>query len=158
MTLTRHTRVLLVAAVALASGCAVGQVSRLEIVSGDRQIIVNSDLPKQPYVVRALDAGGNPVQGATLIIQKSGGGDGVALHDEFGFLGFNVPPASLPRPGGPAPEYLGTTDANGVAMGNGHFYSPSPSAFLVGASNNGPQDAFPPVFFSAVMISSPAPG
>ncbi len=133
-------------------------MTRLEIVSGDRQIIVNSDLPNQPYVVRALDAGGKPVQGATLIIQTSGGGDGVVLRDEFGFRGFNTPGTFLPRPIGPAPEYLATTDANGVAMASGHYVDFPPSAFLVAASNYGPQDAFPPVFFSAVMISSPAPG
>lgn len=137
---------------------AAGQVARLEIVSGDRQIIVNSNAPNQPYVVRAVDVGGEPVQGTALVIQTSGGGDGVELRDEFGFRGFNTPGEGAPRPIGPAPEYLATTDATGLAVGSGHYVDIPPSAFLVGASNYGPQDAFPPVFFSAVMIASPAPG
>lgn len=158
MTPERYIRILLAAAVTLSSGYAVGQVARLEIVSGDRQIIVNSNLPNQPYVVRAVDAKGMPVQGATLIIQTSGGGDGVVLRDEFGFRGFNTPASFLPHPGGPLPEYLAATGANGMAMASGRYFDSAPSAFLIGASNNGPQDAFPPVFFSAVMITSPAPG
>jgi hypothetical protein len=47
-------------------------VAKLQIVSGDRQIAVNTNIPSQPYVVRAVDAAGNPVQGTTLVIQTSG--------------------------------------------------------------------------------------
>jgi len=37
--------------------------ARLEIVSGDRQIAVNTVMPPNPYKVRALDSAGNPVAG-----------------------------------------------------------------------------------------------
>lgn len=46
--------------------------ARLEIVSGDRQIAVNTVMPPNPYKVRALDSAGNPVAGVRLFIKASG--------------------------------------------------------------------------------------
>src|SRR5689334_13790464 len=65
------------------------QVSRLEKVSGDRQIVVNATMPPSPYVVRALDKNGNPVPGALILIGPTTDPGGPWLYDEFHFLGFN---------------------------------------------------------------------
>lgn len=159
-----QSRALLVAALVAAvwSGHTIGQVARLEIVSGDRQILVNSFTPNEPYVVRALNAEGSPAQGVPLVMVPNGNLCAAPRLDEFRWLGFNVLPApwgySLCGPMGPFPTDAATTDANGIASSSRHAYLPTPSAFLFVASNYVPQDAFPPVYFSAVMVGSPPPG
>ena len=160
--MSRDPRRILLAALAASvwAGDSACQVARLEIVSGDRQILVNSFSPSQPYVVRALDVAGNPVPGATLVMVPNGNMCGAVLRDEFGFTGFNIPPGSgsLCGPIAPSPLDLAKTDADGIAGSSRNSLFPNPSAFLFGASNFGPQDAFPAVFFSAVMVGSPPPG
>ena len=154
--------VTVLAAASIWTSPAAGQVARLQIISGDRQILVNSFAPNQPYVVRAFDAEGKPVQGATLVMVPDGNMCGSVRHDEFGWMGFNTLPApgglSLCDPYGPRPTDRATTDENGIGSSSRNAYFPTPSAFLFSVSHYPGQDAFPPVFFSAVMVGSPPPG
>ena len=140
-----------------AQAAAQGALARLQIVSGDRQIAVNTRVPPQPYVVRAVDSSGAPVQGITLVIQTSGGGDGPMLRDEFGFRGFNTPTIFLPNPTGILPEYLAVTGADGVASASGHYFDFPPAAFLVAATGPRPTTV-PPIFFFTVAVTAPPPG
>src|SRR6266508_1086555 len=148
MSTQSHRVLLAVLAASVWSTHSAAQIARLEIVSGDRQIVINSFAPNQPYAVRALDANGNPVQGATLVMVPNGNLCGVLRRDEFGWMGFNIAPApggeSLCGPLGPFPMDQATTDANGIAISSRNAYFPTPSAFLFGASNYPRQDAFPP--------------
>ena len=137
--------------------------SRLEIVSGDRQIAVNTTIPAQPYKVRALDAAGDPVAGLTLFIGPTSYTGKPLLLDEFGFRGFNANGYETWLGPGRAPsEYLFVTDQNGVATGQGPYrFATAPSAFTVAAADISGTTAWytlPRKFFSAVMTASPPPG
>lgn len=140
----------------LASSSTHGQVSGLQIVSGDRQIAVNTFVPPQPYVVRAVDAQGTPVQGATLVIQTSGMGHNARLQDEFHFRGFNTIGFLLPSD--PLPEYVAVTDVNGLASARGRYADGAPSSFIVSATATPLPTAVPPIYFFTTLVTAPPPG
>lgn len=137
--------------------------ARLELVSGDRQIIVGSPplpaVPLQPYRVRALDSAGNPVPGVTLLIGPSASFGGPLLLDEYRFRGFNTPFfGSYTNFGDPRPEYLATTNSNGIATASGPYWDQPSSASMVGAGIYPGTGFAPQAFFFVVMVKTAPPG
>lgn len=150
------------AAVALAAaGVVEAQTptyARLEIVSGDRQIAVNTVMPPNPYKVRALDSAGNPVAGVRLFIGPQNYSGWPLSLDEFGFRGFNRTNSEMSFPPPPA-EYFAVTDSNGIATVQGTHHASAPSAFLiVAASSPVYAGSLPQAFLSAVMTETQPAG
>ena len=137
---------------------AAQMVSRIEIISGDRQIAINSRVPRNPFVVRVLDANGAPVKNLGLIIGPATDPGGPFLQDEFRFRGFNAPGLyGYTQFGFPDPEYVAVTDESGIASARGSYFDSPPSAFIVGARQwPGPGDV--QAFFSVVATETPPPG
>ncbi len=133
-------------------------VARLLMVSGDRQIAVNTHLPPQPYVVRAVDVRGAPVSGVGLIIEWTGGCAAPNRADEFGYRGFNATVDSACFATGPRAEYLAGTDANGYGTTQGRYADGPPSAFLVGARALNQPLPVPAIYFTVVATTAPPAG
>jgi hypothetical protein len=109
--------------------------ARLERVSGDRQIVVDSRTPPAPFQVRAVDAEGHPVAGVQLLIGPSASTEAALLQDEFGYRGFNT--RFLSRYtwfGMPDAKYLATTGTDGIATAQGDLWDVPPSSSIVGAA------------------------
>lgn len=136
-------------------------VTRLQAISGDRQILVNTQTPPKPFVVRGFDVAGNPVNGAPIFIGTGADTGYPHLFDEFIFRGFNT--------GGlveydypPPPQLVAVTDASGVASLQPPLVDFPTSSSIVGAGqvnvtypgNSGPWFAF----FAAVMVKATPPG
>lgn len=145
--------------IGFSSGAYADVAPHLEVVSGDRQIAVNTTTPPKAYQVRALDSNGAPLPGATVFIGTVYFPGGIGLVDEFGFRGFNASGwqtiFALP------PEYLTVTDANGIASLQGPYRDTAPSGFVVtaaiisgpGVSGNAGQR-----HFSAIIAETAPPG
>ena len=153
----------LVAALALSvpaspNGVHAQGFSRLELVSGDRQIVTSTMTPPRPYQVRALDAAGNPVPGVTLYIGPGKFTGAPMLTDEFGFRGFNA--YGFETWLGPLPhEYIAVTDRNGIATARGTYRDYPPSASMIAAASlSGPWYTLPHKFFSVVMTAGTPAG
>jgi YVTN family beta-propeller protein len=115
-----------------------GMIAKFEWISGDRQIAVDTRVPPKPYVVRALDAEGNPISGAALFIGSAGDPGQAYLQDEFHFRGFNtLSTICYSCFGSVAPEFTAITDANGVGRAQGAYADGPPSAFAVGVRQMG---------------------
>lgn len=132
-------------------------VARFQIVSGDRQIVVNGPSPSEPFVVRALDATGQPVAGLQVIIGPAADPGGPYLTDEFNFRGFNTTGLfSYSGLGFPSLAYLKITDVNGLASGMGSLIDFAPSSAPVGVV---PYPGMAPLtVFSVVIVSQPPRG
>lgn len=119
-------------AIAYTANCET--IARIEVVSGDRQISVDTQTPAKPFVIRALDANNKPISGATLFIGPAADPGYAFLQDEFHFRGFNT--VGLVQYGGfgsPNPIYFAVTDSNGLAQGQGSYVDFAPSSFMVAA-------------------------
>lgn len=138
--------------------------SRLEIVSGDRQIAVNTLAPPSPYKIRALDKAGTPIANLSVFIGETSNSQlsYPVLFDEFGFAGFNYHPDAAPFSIFTVPpEYIGVTDNNGIAAAQGAYRTGPPAAFVVTAvSRSGSVADFsqPSTFFSVVRTAAQPAG
>lgn len=156
--LSRHFACIVVALASMGTAYAQSPTySRLEIVSGDRQIAVNTVMPPNPYKVRAVDSAGNPVAGVRLFIGPENYTGWPLSLDEFGFRGFNR--TSSETSSTIPPEYFAVTDSSGVATVRGAHHASAPAAFLiVAASSPVFAGALPQVFLSAVMAETQPAG
>lgn len=133
------------------------RIAKFEWLSGDRQIAVDTFVPPRPYVVRALDADGNPVVGAWLFIGPAADPGQAFLQDEFHFLGFNTRGVLCYTCFGfVPPEYTAVTDANGIAQARGGIVQPAPSAFAVGVRQFATSSV--QAFVSTVILKAPPAG
>ena len=129
-------------------------IAKFEWLSGDRQIAVDSHVPPEPYVVRALDSEGNPVRGAALFIGTAGDPGQAYLQDEFHSRGFNtVGTLCYTCFGFVPPDYTAITDGNGVAQARGNYPDGPPSAFAVGVRQLGVTSSAT-AFVSAVIVKA----
>jgi hypothetical protein len=127
----RPLTLLLAASFVSAHVQALSPIVRFERISGDRQIAVNTQVPPQPYVVRALDVAGQPVPNTVLRVGSADYGGPIML-DEFRFPGFNASINCRTCVGVPLPGGYATTDANGVASASERYLQDLPSAFPYG--------------------------
>lgn len=148
-------------ALAFPSVAASAEFGRIEAISGDRQIAVNTRTPPQPYVVRVLDSVGNPMQGIVVFIGSAGDPGTLLLQDEFRFRGFNTPSTICYEcvVGFVPPAYLAVTGPNGIAQGQGDYADSASSAFAVGAAPYGyGTGSSVATYFAAVMVKSQPAG
>lgn len=136
-------------------------VARLVPISGDRQILINTHVPPQPYVLRAFDSAGNVVSGATIFIGTAADPGYPFLIDEFRFRGFNtVGTVQYGYP--PPPSLLAVTDQSGLVTSQPSLVDYPASSSMVGAGQRGvtyPGASGPWLaFFSVVAVKAPPPG
>lgn len=129
------------------------EIARFELVSGDRPIAL-ARTPDAPSRFRAVDATGQPVAGAAVVIGVVGHG-GPWRVDEFGYRGFNAPNFShyldpLTMPGG----YFFVTDENGEAAGQSDYTDGPSSAFLYGIGTWPSTRSGPQAFMSVVRVAT----
>lgn len=150
----------IVAAAVMAFGAASNAevISRLEMVSGDRQIAVGTLTPAKPFVLRATSANGTPVVGARLFIGPAADPGFPYVQDQFGFRGFNtVGIVQYGGVGSPSPQYFAVTDTTGQVSGQGQYVDPAPSAFVVAAGQVDEHRATQ-TLFTVVAVKALPPG
>ncbi len=130
-------------------------IARFELIAGDRQIVIDTQVPPKSYVVRALDAGGLPVANAPLKVGPTGY-SGPFLLDEFRFPGFNARILSYGSFGVPDPQYFGVTDADGFATVRGEYAQFPSSAFVYGVRPTATSDV--QKFFSVILLKAQPAG
>jgi hypothetical protein len=134
--------------------------AKLEIVGGDRQIMAG--IGPKPLLadveVRATDVNGQPVVGASLVVESPGRVDGAVNVDEFGYGAFgdwgqawmNLLPID--------PAQVFVTDSNGVAHARVSPLAGFPASFVVGAGASPAPGRAPQAFAHGVWLSSPPLG
>jgi hypothetical protein len=149
-------------ALGIAAGAAVAPIASLVPVAGDRQIVVapnpSSTAVPSPYVVRALDASGNPVGGAQLFVGPATDIGQAYVQDEFHFTGFHIfSPLCYTCFGSVSPANLANTGADGLATWSGSYVYSAPAAFLIGTRAVSEPSAAQ-AFWSVVLVKAPPPG
>ena len=134
--------------------------ARLEIVGGDRQIMVGVGPKPLPadVEVRATDDAGQPVAGASIVVDSPGRLDSAVNVDEFGYGAFgdwgrawmNVLPVD--------PAQVFVTDSSGVAHAKVSPIAGFPASFVIGAGASPAPGIAPQAFAHGVWLGSPPPG
>lgn len=136
--------------------------ARLQVLGGDRQILIGEQRPAS-FTARVVDANGNPVSRQGVIVGPLGAGLlGPTLADEFGYRGFNVTSELVKYAAFefPPPQFVASGD-DGIVTGTTDWSNSPPSAYVVGAAAiDGTQNStsIPQTFFSIVRLGATPPG